>query len=257
MKIPPAEIASIRERLDGAARELLDAWDDDGPDAPAAAEDPPELLYNAIEQLLDLLQVYENQGPEPGPCYEGEQIQPLSGHELSELGNYGLELLGRLSQLAHGQGLVAASAELELLAFPLGLWLARNDGEITSLEPVVNGLAKLANRSQDPTYLEQLCMQIAELVEAVSPSISEDLSRASLARPWRVLLLNWGIVATRSQRPALMRNAFDRLLEHLPDDASGFFREGMGQMDALDYPPHVREVIETYYETWSLKKTLH
>ena len=46
-------------------------------------------------------------------------------------------------------------------------------------------------------------------------------------------------------------------MEHLPDDASGFFREGMGQMEALDYPPQVREVMETYFETWSLKKTLH
>ncbi len=256
MKIPPAEIASIRERLDGAARELLDAWEDSEADAPAE-EEPPELVYNATEQLLDLLQVYENQGPDPGPCYEGEQIQPLSGHELSELGNYGLDLLNRLAQMARGQGLGAASAELELLAFPLGLWLARNDGEITSLEPVVNSVAKLANRSKDPVYLEQLCLQIGELVEAVSPGISEDRNRANLARPWRVLLLNWGIVATRSLRPALMRDAFDRLLEHLPEDASGFFREGMGQMDALDYPPHVREVMETYFETWSLKKTLH
>ena len=159
--------------------------------------------------------------------------------------------------MARGQGLGAGSAELELLAFPLGLWLARNDGEITSLEPVVNSVAKLANRSKDPVYLEQLCLQIGELVEAVSPGISEDRNRANVARPWRVLLLNWGIVATRSLRPALMRDAFDRLLEHLPEDASGFFREGMGQMDALDYPPHVREVMETYFETWSLKKTLH
>ena len=136
MKIPPAEIASIRERLDGPARELLDAWEDGGPGAPEAAEDSTELVYETMVQLLDLLQVYENQGPQPGPCYEGEQIQPLSGRELSELGNYGLDLLNRLVQLARGQGLGSASAELEVLAFPLGLWLARNDGEITSFASI-------------------------------------------------------------------------------------------------------------------------
>ena len=53
------------------------------------------------------------------------------------------------------------------------------------------------------------------------PASAKGVGRS--APPWRVLLLNWGIVATRSLRPPLMRDAFDRLLEHLPEDASGFF----------------------------------
>lgn len=254
MKTPPAEITSIRERLASAVPELTEAWEDTDP---AAGGDSPDMLYTALDQLLDLLQIYENQGPDPGPCFQGEQTQPLQGRELSALGNYGLDLLDRLAHLARDRSLGTASTELEILAFSLGLWLARNDAEITSLEPVVNGLAKLASRKREPAFLEQLCLQISEVAEAVSPSISQDQGRANLARPWRVLLLNWGIVATRSLRPALMREAFDRLLEHLPEDAESFFREGMGQMETLDYPPHVREVMETYFETWSLKKTLH
>ena len=44
-----------------------------------------------------------------------------------------------------------------------------------------------------------------------------------------------------------MTGAFDAVVEHLPEDAVRFFEEGMAQMDALDYPSHVRSVMERYY----------
>ena len=54
-----------------------------------------------------------------------------------------------------------------------------------------------------------------------------------------------------------MEAAFRVLIANLPDDASEFFREGMLQMDALDYPEVVRNVMEKYYRQWSMTKTLH
>ncbi len=81
----------------------------------------------------------------------------------------------------------------------------------------------------------------------MSPAVSQDTDRSDPRRPWRLLLLNRAIVATRSLKPALMEVAFDAVLEHLPEEAARFFEEGMAQMDALDYPPHVRAVIERYY----------
>ena len=45
-----------------------------------------------------------------------------------------------------------------------------------------------------------------------------------------------------------MKSAFDELLIYLPNEAKGFFAEGMKEMAALDYPPHVREVMELYYQ---------
>ena len=67
------------------------------------------------------------------------------------------------------------------------------------------------------------------------------------SRPWRLLHINRGIVATRSHDLEVMKQAFDEFLIYLPQEATGFFAEGMKEMDALDYPSHVRKVMEFYY----------
>ncbi len=95
------------------------------------------------------------------------------------------------------------------------------------------------------------------MINAVKPRISQDTASTDPTRPWRVLLLNRAIVATRSNEPALMEEAFDALVEHLPDETSGFFREGMEQMDALNYPPRVRAVMQRYYDQCRGQRVLH
>ena len=67
-------------------------------------------------------------------------------------------------------------------------------------------------------------------------------------RPWRLLHINRGIVATRTYDVDIMKKAFDELLIYLPDEAPEFFIEGMREMDALDYPTHVRELMEFYHQ---------
>jgi hypothetical protein len=64
-------------------------------------------------------------------------------------------------------------------------------------------------------------------------------------------------VATRSHDTGLMEDAFSVLTSKLPEDATRFFSEGMGQMDALDYPPHVRTVMEKYHREWPVNRALH
>ncbi|MDX1697273.1 MAG: hypothetical protein R3308_03260, partial [Thiohalobacterales bacterium] len=65
------------------------------------------------------------------------------------------------------------------------------------------------------------------------------------------------IVATRSHDTALMEEAFAALTDRLPEDAGRFFTEGMQQMDALDYPQHVREVMARYHRQWNVDRSLH
>jgi len=259
MKIPPTEIAYIKDAFADASREVVEAYEETDASSPQQSEGTPEMLVDAMRRLLDTWQCFENDRANPclEPFGEEHERRPLSEREILELGDYGLNLLQQIAAIAGSLGLREHSRKLESLAFPLALWLARNGGEIGRLEPVVNGLARLANSIRDHMQLEELWHLISELVQAVSPVVSQDTVSSDPQRPWRILLFNWAIVATRSHRPGLMVLAFNALTQHLPEDAPNFFREGMGQMDALDYPPEVRAVMETFFETWSVKKTLH
>ena len=115
----------------------------------------------------------------------------------------------------------------------------------------------MANGLHHPDDLAALYALMREAVEGFSPALIQESAEADPTRPWRVLLLALAIVAIRSHRPSLMADAFDLVCEHLPEDAPDFFREGMGQMDALGYPQPVREVIARYYALWCAGQRLH
>ena len=85
---------------------------------------------------------------------------------------------------------------------------------------------------------------IAEIVDHCSQDLKMDQGDSEELRPWRLLHINRGIVATRTHDLEVMKKAFDEFLIYLPQEATGFFAEGMKEMDALDYPPHVRKVME-------------
>jgi hypothetical protein len=148
-------------------------------------------------------------------------------------------------------------ARLQELLLRFALWVVRRGGELRRLEALVNALAAHANQTTDRRRLEELGRCIGELVEGVSPPIAQDLERTNPMRPWRILLLNFGIVATRSHQPLLMERAFEAITLHLPEEAARFFAEGMEQMRALDYPASVRELVERYFYVWGPGRTMH
>ena len=177
--------------------------------------------------------------------------------DVTEIGEYALCLQETLSGSADKLGLSEQKQPLACLSINMALWIAGHDGRLESLEPVVDALAQIANSTQDPQQLEQLSSVIARIINAVSALTSEDLEKMNPGRPWRVLLLNYGIVATRSHNTASMEAAFAVLTSKLPEDATRFFSEGMQQMDALDYPSHVRKVMEKYHREWPVNRSLH
>ncbi|MCG7866721.1 MAG: hypothetical protein JAY74_10155, partial [Candidatus Thiodiazotropha taylori] len=126
-----------------------------------------------------------------------------------------------------------------------------------TLEPIVNALARLANTYQDNAELEQLYEVVQELLNTVSPELKTRKKQESTSEPWRILLINQAIIATRSHRPGLIERAYEILVEYIPEEAPAFFKEGMSQMEALNYPQQVREVVEKYYNLWSSPRTLH
>jgi hypothetical protein len=54
-----------------------------------------------------------------------------------------------------------------------------------------------------------------------------------------------------------MEAAYHTLVSHLPEEAPGFFRQGMQQMDAIGYPPQVRAVVKRWFDMWGSGATRH
>ena len=253
MKIPPVDIRYVADVFSRAAREVNEVYEDaSNPVEPS--ESTPNLMTEAMLQLVDVLQ---HRSGEDVPTDPGPADGLLSKANIHDLGDYGLNLLAEMSDIASQLKLATRSSEIETLALPFGLWIARRGGELSTLEPMVNTLATLANSLEDPAKLEDLCNMANEIVDAASPALAHDLDTSNPFRPWRILLLNRAILATRSHRTRLMESAFDAINEHLPADAPGFFRDGMEQMELLDYPDHVREVVQRYFNLWSNRRALH
>lgn len=244
MTIPPADLSYLQERLRELATQLSDAWESTSRSREEA--DAPTQLSQAMLQLIDLLRHIENE----------ELPQQGNPTEINTLSEYGLHLLDELAQCAAGLEQPALAEELEQLSLPYAVWIARQGGEIRHLEPVVNALARLANQANRPAAMATLYAVCCELVEAASPTLEESAAQDP-QHPWRLLLLNRAIVATRSHNPELMEPAFDAVVEHLPGDAQGFFAEGMEQMVVIDYPDHVRELMRRYFLAYAAPKRLH
>jgi hypothetical protein len=245
MKLPPADLVYVAQRLQQVGRELVETWEDAG--APRDCPAPPELLH-AMEQLFDVLHPLRAPASSAG--------NPEREKELKTLGEHGLQLLAELARQAQSLGLGPQARALRDLCFPFALWIARNGGEFTTIEPVADAVAELANRLSEPEALGELYCLIDELLEAAAPPIGRSREgRPPL--PWRILVLNRAIVATRSHRPALMEEAFVTVAELLPEEAPGFFEEAMEQMDVVGYPEPVRAVVERHYREHCGGRILH
>lgn len=139
----------------------------------------------------------------------------------------------------------------------------RNAIEILIKQPLNQPLESIATAdlAASASDMDQLVTAPGKVMERISDAISsiirQDLDKSNPGRPWRILLLNRAIVATRSHVPDTMEKAFEVLTNNLPEEAAQFFNAGMQQMDALNYPQHVREVMEKHHNNWSRKHSLH
>jgi hypothetical protein len=207
----------------------------------------PDTLGKSLEQFFAILGTIEHQA----------HAQPeVNQAEMQDLADHGLGLMNKLNDWAIKLQCDEAQQIFTGLAIPVALWCARQHMSLSQLEPVVNALSKLANSTQDPHLLGEICDAIDVIIDAVTPEIKQDLDKSNPGRPWRVLNLNQGIVATRTHDPKRMEAVFEQLIYRLPQDAPDFFREGIQQMDLIGYPAHVRTVMQKYYQLTN-KPTLH
>ncbi|MBK1718981.1 hypothetical protein CKO27_15260 [Thiocystis violacea] len=247
--LPPIDISYIANRLGELGEDLQRAREDAG----NPIEPPPHILITGLDRLLDIIRAADK-----GSSADfAKAVQDTTGSDPEVLLEHGLHLLAQLAGVAERLGLADQARAIEQLALPLSCWMLRRGCELPHPEPVVNAMALLANSLRQPERLAELFGLMTEVMDGIGSERGLEMELGNPARPWRVLLMNRAIVATRSHQPILMEEAFDSIVEHLPEDAPDFFREGMGQMEALDYPVHVREVMRRYFEVWCVGQRLH
>lgn len=235
-------LVEARQRCQHACAEIVRAYEARRLPRREQAGITPIELGAALEQFLIIAQRLDQEEGAHGPILKDD---------ASQLGDYGLQLLTDMMAWANRLELEAARGELEAVTLAAGDWILRHEGEIRTLEPLVNALAALANRTRDTAALEALARFMGQVIRQTSNLVKQDLEKNNPGRPWRLLHWNRGIVATRSHNPALMEEAFEDLIRDLPEEAPGFFAEGMQQMEALKYPPPVRAIMRRYFDRWT------
>lgn len=251
--IPPVDIRYVAQELQRLGEEVRRSADE----SRETLEPHPEVLIDGLAALLDVLAAaVSSSGIDSASSLRGQIPVEVDG-----LLTHGLDLLSQLAGQAARLSQPQTARAIEGLSLPLACWMMRVGAELVHPEPVVNAAAALANSLREPDDLAALYGLMSEVVNGVSPvraqEAEEDRRDRTLNRPWRVLLLNRAIVATRSHRPALMTEAFQAVCEHLPEEAPAFFREGLGQMEALNYPQPVRDLMDRYYSLWCAGQRLH
>lgn len=177
---------------------------------------------------------------------------PPPAEELSELGEYGLDLLDRLAYFARALEVMDHQDTIAIIFGSTGFWLANNGASFANLNGIADGLGRTVNGLTNTSDLQLICEQMLVIADAAEAHYQEDEDTSDPWRPWRVLNLNTGIAATRSLNPALMERTFEILSRRLPDDMPGFFANGLRMMEGQNVPDDVKDVLNKYRGKWSL-----
>lgn len=215
----------------------------------------PHNLLRAMDQAIDVMARADADSVVQKDM-SAESIGLLEEKDISQIGQYALDILeGMVSYVENRTG--QQDRNLLRLSIPVSLWVARHGGKLSQIDMLVNSLAGYANEISEPHLLEELTGILREVIDACDKEIRLDLEQSNMMRPWRILNLNYGITATRSHQPVLIEQAYDALIKNLPQDARQFFREGMQQMEKIDYPEEVRELVGRYNKMWGAESLLH
>jgi hypothetical protein len=214
-----------------------------------------EQLVAAMDQAIDVM-ARADADRAVQKNMSAESIGMLEEKDISKIGQYALDILEAIVAYVQEKS-GEQKRELLRLSIPVSLWVARHGGKLSQIDMLVNSLAGYANEVSDPRVLADLAGIFREIIDACDNEIRRDLEQTNMMRPWRILNLNYGIIATRSHQPELIERAYDTLVKNLPQDARQFFKEGMHQMDIVGYPDEVRQVVERYNKMWGSGSRLH
>lgn len=234
--------SELKENLDLAGKTLQQTFLGQG--TQAAGQATPEQLMEAIHQFIYVFDKIDMEHGERGA---------ILYDDVSQLGDYAIGCLIDLAFWADRLALPKQKLDFERVALGVAHWAVRHEGEIRTIEPLVNALAASANSTESKDALKALLPIMQNIIEHASLTLKNDLEKNDPTRAWRILNLNYAIVATRTQEPALMRKAYDTLEINLPEDCPSFFEEGLKQAEKAVYGPDVKAMMKDYFSKWTTR----
>ncbi|MEO8385775.1 MAG: hypothetical protein ABI583_11070 [Betaproteobacteria bacterium] len=140
---------------------------------------------------------------------------------------------------------------LHTVEIGVGFWAMRHAVPITLVEPIVNALAAKSNSAMSKQEMAAVFAMMQGFIQHISTGHEADLERSNPQRPWRLLNLNFAITAIKTGDLDLMRFAFDRLNQYLPDERTGFYAEAHSVASQPGFPANTRHLIETEIARWT------
>lgn len=247
--VPPADIHWFAEYFSETWELMRDQLETS--DSEVSPEVSIETLYDAMEQLIDVLLTYEEQLNYPEDD-TSSSIQP----DLADLNDYGLSILESLCQYSLEMELDMDSHQWEKLSISLALWGVHHGADLCSFTLITNGLAHIANNVTTLKHLEYLYTTMSEVLDAAAMETIDEALFNDPNHPWRVLLFNRAIVATRTLSAQLIKEAFSSIEEHLPEEAPNFFSEGLAHLEEEEFPDETKRLVAEFYQNCQ-KPLLH
>ncbi len=220
----------------------------------------PQRIATGLTQFLDVMymiemnQVHYDIADDLGYEDEDELLleQALSYSELTEIGNYGLELMQTLSEWTDKLQLADEQQQLQSAMIVVSLWIARHGGSLITLNTVSETLAEVVKAPIEPVLLNVLCEVMGELIQATSSEVKSLDAPGHLRAVWCELNMSWGMLAVRTKDIDIMQRVFDCLVKNIPTDVSTFFEQTIMHLDCNGFPIAVQAVIKSYYQRYTV-----
>ncbi len=200
------------------------------------------VLLDVIGEFLIVMeQLDEEYGSEgPLPIEDAVEATEQALRCLAELDTW----LGRLN-------LPALRSDLQTIVLGVGWWAMRHECAILTAAPIINALAERANDATSKQEVAAIYGMMQGFIEFFFPLLGADLERSDPMRPWRLLNLNFAIAGLRTGDEMLMRFAFDKLNDHLPDDRAGFYAEALQIAESAELPQDIQAIIRWQMRKWT------
>jgi hypothetical protein len=202
------------------------------------ASHPPQSVVdstNDVAEFLDSILLIDG-------TYGEDGVLPID--DVSEAADEAIRALADIQNQLPRLNLADELPTLDAIAIGMGLWCMRHELIIYAPEPIVNALARRANNATSTQETAATFALMQGFVLNLAPQLKGDLERSNPERPWRMLNINFAIVAIRTADAAMMRYAFDQLNTSLPDECAGFYAEAFTLASQPGFPAEIRSLIE-------------